>query len=54
MTSRFGATDREILGLAIPALGALAIDPNNSDVVWVGTGERNALACAWSSRCNSS
>lgn len=27
MTSRFGATDREILGLAIPALGALAIDP---------------------------
>jgi MATE family multidrug resistance protein len=25
--SRFGATDREILGLAIPALGALAIDP---------------------------
>lgn len=27
MTSRLGATDREILGLAIPALGALAIDP---------------------------
>jgi len=27
VTSRFGATDREILGLAIPALGALAIDP---------------------------
>lgn len=27
MKSRFGATDREILGLAIPALGALAIDP---------------------------
>lgn len=27
MRSRFGATDKEILGLAIPALGALAIDP---------------------------
>lgn len=27
MTSRFNPTDREILGLAIPALGALAIDP---------------------------
>ena len=27
MTSRFGPTDREILGLAIPALGSLAIDP---------------------------
>lgn len=27
MTSRFSPTDREILGLAIPALGALAIDP---------------------------
>jgi putative MATE family efflux protein len=27
VTARFGATDREILGLAIPALGALAIDP---------------------------
>lgn len=27
MKSRFGSTDREILGLAIPALGALAIDP---------------------------
>lgn len=27
MTSRFGPTDKEILGLAIPALGALAIDP---------------------------
>lgn len=27
MTSRFTPTDREILGLAIPALGALAIDP---------------------------
>jgi putative MATE family efflux protein len=25
--SRFGSTDKEILGLAIPALGALAIDP---------------------------
>lgn len=27
MTSRFGTTDRDILRLAIPALGALAIDP---------------------------
>jgi MATE family multidrug resistance protein len=27
VTSRFGPTDKEILGLAIPALGALAIDP---------------------------
>ena len=27
LTSRFNATDKEILGLAIPALGALAIDP---------------------------
>lgn len=27
MTGRFSPTDREILGLAIPALGALAIDP---------------------------
>jgi len=27
VTSRFGPTDREILGLAIPALGSLAIDP---------------------------
>ena len=27
MTSRFNPTDREILGLAIPALGSLAIDP---------------------------
>ena len=27
MTSRFGPTNKEILGLAIPALGALAIDP---------------------------
>lgn len=27
MTSRFSPTDKEILGLAIPALGALAIDP---------------------------
>lgn len=27
MTSRINATDREILGLAIPALGALAVDP---------------------------
>lgn len=27
MKSRFGPTDKEILGLAVPALGALAIDP---------------------------
>jgi MATE family multidrug resistance protein len=27
VTSRFGPTNKEILGLAIPALGALAIDP---------------------------
>jgi MATE family multidrug resistance protein len=27
LTSRFNPTDREILGLAIPALGSLAIDP---------------------------
>lgn len=46
--SRFGPTDREILGLAIPALGALAIDPlltltDTAFVARLGTVELAAL-----------
>lgn len=48
MTSRFHPTNREILGLAIPALGALAIDPlltlaDTAFVARLGTGDLAAL-----------
>jgi MATE family multidrug resistance protein len=48
VTSRLGPTDREILGLAIPALGALAIDPlltlaDTAFVARLGTVELAAL-----------
>ncbi|MGD2102738.1 MAG: MATE family efflux transporter [Acidimicrobiia bacterium] len=48
MTSRLSRTDREILGLAIPALGALAIDPlltlaDTGFVARLGTTELAAL-----------
>ncbi|MFP3881022.1 MAG: MATE family efflux transporter [Actinomycetota bacterium] len=48
MKSRFRPTDREILGLAIPALGALAIDPlltlaDTAFVARLGTVELAAL-----------
>lgn len=48
MTSRFSPADREILGLAIPALGALAIDPlltlaDTAFVARLGTIELAAL-----------
>lgn len=48
MTSRLNPTDREILGLAIPALGALAIDPlltlaDTGFVARLGTVELAAL-----------
>jgi MATE family multidrug resistance protein len=52
VTSRLRATDREILGLAIPALGALAIDPlltlvDTAFVARLGTVELAALGvCA--------
>jgi putative MATE family efflux protein len=48
VTARLGPTDREILGLAIPALGALAIDPlltlaDTAFVARLGTSELAAL-----------
>jgi MATE family multidrug resistance protein len=48
VTSRLGPTDKEILGLAIPALGALAIDPlltlvDTAFVARLGTVELAAL-----------
>lgn len=48
MTARLGPTDREILGLAVPALGALAIDPlltlaDTAFVARLGTVELAAL-----------
>ena len=48
MTARLRPTDREILGLAIPALGALAIDPlltlaDTAFVARLGTNELAAL-----------
>jgi putative MATE family efflux protein len=48
VTSRFSPTDREILGLAIPALGSLAIDPlltlaDTAFVARLGTVELAAL-----------
>ncbi len=48
MTSRLGRTDREILALAIPAMGALAIDPlltlaDTAFVARLGTVELAAL-----------
>lgn len=48
MTSRFNSTDKEILALAIPALGALAIDPlltlaDTAFVARLGTVELAAL-----------
>ena len=48
MTGRLTATDRTILGLAIPALGALAVDPlltlaDTAFVARLGTTELAAL-----------